>query len=295
MEFKTLTLNDKDIFDKYLKPYTFLTCEYSFTNLFIWRKACDIQYAIYNDVLIIKKTDFNGNYHFMQPIGYKKENLKEIVDYLMSLKDEYKLDYLFKDAETPFVEDLKQIYGERLIIEEDRDNFDYIYDSQKLATLSGNKLHRKKNNFNAFVQKYNYRVAPLSKENISDCIKASKDWCCKNGCKGYVMYEMKSIIELLNNMDRFDILGMVVYIDDKPCAFTIGEKVNDQMAIIHTEKADGDIRGLYTFINKAFVEANFTDVPFINREQDLGIEGLRKAKESYLPVKLEPKYAIRIS
>jgi hypothetical protein len=295
MEFKTLTLNDKDIFDKYLKPYTFLTCEYSFTNLFIWRKACDIQYAIYNDVLIIKKTDFNGNYHFMQPIGYKKENLKEIVDYLMSLKDEYKLDYLFKDAETPFVEDLKQIYGERLIIEEDRDNFDYIYDSQKLATLSGNKLHRKKNNFNAFVQKYNYRVAPLSKENISDCIKASKDWCCKNGCKGYVMYEMKSIIELLNNMDRFDILGMVVYIDDKPCAFTIGEKVNDQMAIIHTEKADGDIRGLYTFINKAFVETNFTDVPFINREQDLGIEGLRKAKESYLPVKLEPKYAIRIS
>ncbi|MTK14197.1 MAG: DUF2156 domain-containing protein, partial [Clostridiaceae bacterium] len=87
--------------------------------------------------------------------------------------------------------------------------------------------------------------------------------------------------------------GMVVFIDNKVSAFTIGEKVNKDMAIIHIEKADSDIRGLYNFINKTFVDAYFSDVPFINREQDLGIEGLRSAKESYIPIKLAKKFIVQ--
>ncbi len=87
---------------------------------------------------------------------------------------------------------------------------------------------------------------------------------------------------------------MVVYVNDKLSAFTIGERVNDDMAIVHIEKADSSINGLYAFINKTFVEECFSDVPFINREQDLGIEGLRKAKLTYQPIKLEPKYTVNI-
>ena len=91
---------------------------------------------------------------------------------------------------------------------------------------------------------------------------------------------------MLKNSSNLDFIGMVVYVNDKISAFTIGEKVNENMAIIHIEKADTDIRGLSNFINRSFVDNYFKDVPYINREQDLGIEGLRHAKLSYMPVKL---------
>lgn len=292
LDFKPLTLDDKDFFDTYLKPYNFLTCEYSFTNLFIWRKALDIQYAIYKNAVIIKKKDFSDNYHFMQPIGYNKENLKEIVDLLIDYKNNNSINYLFKDCETPFIEDLKAIYGEKFNYEEDRNNFDYIYESSKLISLSGKKLHSKKNHYNHFVKNYNYRIAPINEENIDDCMKAACKWCYKNDCRGYLRYELKSIQELLLNNHKLDFVGMAVYVDNVVSAFTIGEKMNDNMAIIHIEKADTDINGLYAFTNKTFVETYFKDIPYINREQDLGIEGLRKAKLSYHPFKLEPKYSV---
>lgn len=292
LSFKPLTIDDKNIFDDYLKPYTFLTCEYSFTNLFIWRKGLDIQYARYNGALIIKKMDFDGEYHFMQPIGYKIEVLKEIVNELIVYKKENNLKFLFKDAELPFIEDLKAIYGDELFIEEDRSNFDYIYESTKLISLSGKKLHSKKNHYNNFIKNNTYSTLPITEEIIDDCMKAACEWCKKNDCKGYLKYELKAIQELLANKDKLEIVGMAVYVNNVLSAFTIGEKVNDSMAIIHIEKAAIDINGLYSFINKTFVEIYFSDVPYINREQDLGIEGLRKAKFSYQPYKLEPKYSV---
>ncbi len=292
LNFEPLTLEDKLIFDKYLKPYSFLTCEYSFINLFIWRKGLDVQYSIYNEVLIVKKLDFHGDYHFMQPIGYKKENLKEIVEMLLNHKKETNMKYLFKDAEEPFIEDLKEIYGEAFHIEEDRDNFDYIYDSSKLISLSGKKLHSKKNHYNNFIKNNNYHTELIDERNFEDCLKAACEWCKQNDCKGYLRYELKAIQELLTNSSKLDFIGIAVYVGNVLSAFTIGEKANDNMAIIHIEKADANIHGLYAFINKSFIETCFSDIPFVNREQDLGKEGLRKAKLSYQPVKLEAKYIV---
>lgn len=293
LEFKPLTIKDKDMFDKYLKPYVYETCEYSFTNLFIWRKALDIQYALYNDVMIVMKMDFDGNFHFMQPIGYKKENLKELTDFLIAQKKQLDIKYLFKDAEEMFIKDIIDTYGDtNFAIEEDRDNFDYIYESNALATLSGKKLHKKKNHYNYFIKNYQYETAPITSELIQPCIRAAREWCHKNICKGYLLYELKSIEEMLKNSSDLDFTGIVVYVNDKISAFTIGEKVNENMAIIHIEKADTDIRGLSNFINKTFVETCYKDVPYINREQDLGLEGLRQAKSSYMPVRFAKKFIV---
>lgn len=292
LEFKAITLEDKNILEKYLKPYKFTTSEYSFTNLFIWRVACDIQYSIFKDVLIIKKKDFNNDYHFMQPIGYNKNNLKEIVDNLIQYKDKSEMKYIFKDAELEFIKDLNSIYPEKFKILEDIDNFDYIYESSKLISLSGKKLHKKKNHYNNFVKNNEFRVAPIDYENICDCIMLAKRCALKNNTSKYLFFELEAIKELLINKNTFNLEGMAVYVDEELSAFTLGERINDHMAIIHIEKADSDINGLYSFINKAFVETYFSQVPFINREQDLGIEGLRQAKQTYFPYKLEPKFAI---
>ncbi|WP_102399771.1 DUF2156 domain-containing protein [Haloimpatiens massiliensis] len=299
LEFKPLTIDEKDIFYKYLSDYKFATSEYSFASLIIWREGCDIQYAECNDALIIKKKDFNGKYHFMQPIGYNKGNLKDIIEKLKKYKEENNMPYLFKDVENLFIGDLKEIYGDKAHICEDIDNFDYIYDSKKLITLSGRKLHSKKNHYNFFVKNYNYEVKDFSEDNVKqDCLKASEIWRHQkeeqNGVQVYIDYELDGIKEILSHMEVLNLKGMAVYVDGKVVAFTIGEKVNDEMAIVHIEKGIAEIRGIYAFINKTFAEKYLSDVKYINREQDLGIEGLRKAKKSYNPIKLEEKYCVNI-
>jgi hypothetical protein len=294
--FNSLTIDDKPVFDRYLKGYNFKTSEYSFTNLIIWRKGCDISYTIYNGTLIIKKKDFKGNYHFMQPIGYKKEDLRCVVEKLNNYKIENRMPYLFKDVENSFLDELKEIYHDDIKIEEDVDNFDYIYDSDKLMNLSGKKLHSKKNHYNYFIKTYNYTIKDFSEPGIKeDCIRASEAWHEeKNSNDKYLDYELEGIREIISNSDKLGLKGMAVYVDDSIASFTIGESVNEDMSIVHIEKGRSDIRGIYTFTNKVFVENYLSNVKYINREQDLGIEGLRKAKKSYYPLKLEEKYCINL-
>ncbi|WP_026884604.1 DUF2156 domain-containing protein [Clostridium akagii] len=293
LKFKRIDLNDKKLLDAYLNDFEYKSCEYSFTTLYIWKDACEIEYAIYDNVLIIKKKDFDGETHFMQPVGYKIEQLREIVEMLKECKIQLEMQCLFKDIEENFVEDLKKTYGEDIEIVEDRDNFDYIYDSEKLISLSGKKLHAKKNHYNQFIKNYSYVIKDIREVSIEECIKALNYWLEQKEDKSeYLCYEIKGVESLLRNIDKFNFQGMVVFVEDKIVALTIGEKISDETAVIHIEKADPEIKGLYTFINKIFVETCFSSIPKINREQDLGIPGLRKAKESYKLFEFVKKYVV---
>lgn len=294
LQFKKLDLEDKEIFDKYLKPFNFKSCEYSFTTLFIWKEACSIEYAIYDGVLILKKRDFNGKSHFMQPIGYKKDQLKEIFELLKEHKEVMNMDYLFKDLECEFLEDLREYCDIEIDIVEDEDNFDYIYPRSSLMSLAGKKLHGKKNHYNQFIKNYDYYVKDIREVSVEECMSATKEWLINRfDVDEHLKYEANGIEELLKNKDILDYDGIAVYVEDKIAAFTIGEKMNKEMAIIHIEKADPQIRGLYAFINRSFIEKCFSDVNIINREQDLGKEGLRKAKQSYKPFEFVKKYIVK--
>lgn len=298
MIFKRLMIEDKDIFEKFIYPYKFLSCEYSFTTLYIWREACDICFTIYKDALIIKKTDFEGRYYFMQPLGYSTENLKELIDALMDYKTKNNMDFVFKDLDEEFMGELKDIYGDvkGICIKEDRDNFDYLYETEKLIKLSGKKLHGKKNHYNSFIKNYNYEVKDIKDaEVIRDVIVASEKWYEVNNNDRMLNFELQGIKDILKNMEIVKTKGIAVYVDEKIVAFSLGEKLNDDLAVIHIEKADVHYSGVYSFINKTFVDRNFSDVKIINREQDLGIEGLRKSKLSYHPFKLEKKYIFSFS
>jgi hypothetical protein len=293
LQFKKLTLEDKQVLEKYFNNFDYNSCEYLFTTLYIWKDACEIEYATYRDVLIIKKKDFDGVTHFMQPIGYKIGELKEIVEMLKVCKKELGLECLFKNIEESFVEDLKQVYEDSIEILEDRDNFDYIYEGQKLISLSGKKLHAKKNHYNQFIKNYSYTVKELKDVPIEECVEVLSFWLNEKEDKSeYLTYEIEAIESLLKNYDKFKIQGIAVFVEEKIVAVTIGEKVSDEMAVIHVEKADSQIKGAYTFINKYFVENYFSDVKKINREQDLGIPGLRKAKESYKLFEFVKKYIV---
>ncbi|MGH4050044.1 MAG: DUF2156 domain-containing protein [Clostridium sp.] len=293
MIFKRLTIEDKNILEKFIYPYKFLSCEYSFTTLYIWREACDICYIIHKRTLIIKKTDFDGKYYFMQPLGYNKENLKEIINTLIEYKKEHNMEYLFKDLDEEFMEVIKDIYGDTndLDIQEDRDNFDYLYESEKLIKLSGKKLHGKKNHYNSFVKKYNYEVKDIKDEEvIRNVITVAEKWYEGNKDDYILKYELQGIKDVLKNREFLNAIGIAVYVEGVIVAFSLGEKLNDNLAVVHIEKADVAYNGVYSFVNRAFVDRNFSDVKLINREQDLGILGLRKSKLSYHPFKLEKKF-----
>lgn len=293
LEFKDFSLNDKELFDRYLKPYRFETSTYTFTTLLVWRKACEIQYDIYRDALIMKRMGHDGTTTFMQPLGYRKEDLKDIISKLQAYREENNMDYLLKDVEVPFAEEFREAIGDNFLIEEDRDNFDYVYDRDKLVSLSGKILHKKKNHYNYFVKNYNYKDFRITSDNIEPIVEAAKNWCKRHSCRGYLLYELRSIIELLNNLDKLNLVGMAVSVDDKIVAFTIGEKVNSDTAIIHVEKADSEIRGSYNYVNRAFAEKYLEGIKWVNREEDMGIEGLRHAKMSYAPEKFAKKYTIK--
>jgi len=296
MIFKKLALEDKSDIDKYISPYKFSSCEYSFTSLYIWKDACDIQYTIYKNTLILKKKDFDGNYHFMQPIGYNKEDLGEIIEELKTYREENNMKYLFKDLEESFIEEFKLLLYEKnaFCIKEDRDNFDYLYEAQKLMTLSGKKLHSKKNHYNAFTKSYNYEVIEINDEVvINDVIVAAQKWYEETNEKDIKLYyEFMAIKDIVNNMHLLNLNGVAVYVDGKVAAFSIGESLNEKLAVIHIEKGDKNINGIYSFISKTLIDKCFNDAEIINREQDLGIDGLRKSKMSYYPLRLEKKFIL---
>ncbi|MCB2291391.1 phosphatidylglycerol lysyltransferase domain-containing protein [Clostridium sp. CS001] len=296
MIFKKLSLEDKNIIDKYIYPYKFMSCEYSFTSLYIWKDACDIQYTIYKQALILKKKDFDGNYHFMQPLGYNKEDLKEIIEQLKAYREENHMKYLFKDLEESFIEEFNILLNHKNIffVEEDRDNFDYLYEAQKLMTLSGKKLHSKKNHYNAFTKSYNYEVVEITNEKvINDVIDAAQKWYEETDEKDIKLYyELIAISNLVNNMNLLKLKGIAVYVNGKVAAFSIGESLSEELAVIHIEKGDKNINGIYSFIAKTFIDKCFNNVEIINREQDMGIDGLRKSKMSYYPLKLEKKFIL---
>ncbi len=296
MEFKKLELEDKRVFNRFLNNYPFLSSEYSFANLFIWKDNYKTKYCIYEDTLIIAKTDSAGRLSFMEPIGYKEEKLPEIIKILKDLCREKGSDCLFREATEAFAEKIMHLNDEELVLFEDRDNFDYIYESEKLATLAGKKLHRKRNHYKAFVNGFDYKIINLSQDNqITKITDAIDHWySSKEEIDPRVLHELKAIPKLLENMHLLNLQGIAVEVNEEIAAFTIGEKLNDDVAVIHIEKGNIDYKGVYSFINKTFVNECFKDVKYINREQDLGIEGLRKAKLSYYPDLLEKKFRINL-
>jgi hypothetical protein len=221
-----------------------------------------------------------------------------IIEALKTYKEENTMRYLFKDLEEGFINELNLLLKEKksLCIKEDRDNFDYLYEAKKLMTFSGKKLHSKKNHYNFFTKNYNYEVVDINSEKvIQDVIISAEKWYEDSEEKDdKLYYELIAIKDLVKNMELLNLKGIAVYVDGKIGAFSIGESLNEKLAVIHIEKGDKDIEGIYSFIARTLVDRCFNNSEIINREQDLGIEGLRKSKMSYYPLKLEKKFILSV-
>ncbi|MBP7653083.1 DUF2156 domain-containing protein [Candidatus Dependentiae bacterium] len=294
LQFKRVSIEDKDFLNSFLKPYNLKTHEFCFTNLYMWSEYCRIEYAVYKNCLIIKKRDaLSFEDYFMQPVNYEKSNFQEIIDLIIGLNKKYKFNYLFRDAEELFVKDLEELYPGMFKIDLDRDNSDYIFLKKDIAEYKKHKLHSKKRQMNQFIRNYKYNFTEINVTNIPDCIKFGRNIMEKKDADKIQIYEMNANIDLLSKFSQFDLIGVAVYVDSKVIGYIVGEKLNDLMVVVHIQKADTDYKGVYAFLKHMFASSeNLDGIEFINEEQDLGVETLRNAKSQYCPVKLEPKYTV---
>lgn len=183
----------------------------------------------------------------------------------------------------------------RFDAEPSRDDFDYIYNAQDLIELSGRKYHGKRNHISKFTRAFpDWQYEHIDDSNTEECINASLEWCKQNGCSENSPYrhELCAIHKALRERKSLGIIGGLIRIDGKVVALTLGERLNKDTFVTHFEKALGGFEEAYTLINREFAARSLGEYRYINREEDLGIEGLRKAKLSYKPAILLEKFNV---
>lgn len=293
INFKRPELEDKEIVDSYLSQQKNTICEMTFANTYLWSRHFAVTYAIIEGMLVYRSLDEESP-SFVYPIG--KGDVKAVIDILSKYCDENGYPFLMHHVTESQFEKLEELYPGRFEIEYMRDYADYVYETEKLITLSGKKYHGKRNHINRFKannQVWNFEF--ITDDNIEDCFQMAMKWRKQNICDDdeSKTAELCVTLNALRLMKELDLKGGLIRVKDQVIAFTVGEPLSDDTFVIHIEKAFADIQGAYPIINQQFLENGVMDYKYVNREEDMGEEGLRKAKLSYRPVFLSEKGKVR--
>lgn len=285
-------LEDRAQINHYLSYTDTRSCEMTFANTYLWSRHYDTGFAIVEDMLVFGNTA--GDVSFTVPVG--PGDLKKAVDILIAYCEEKGVPFQLHNVTKEDFERLEALYPGEFAIAYEREYADYVYETEKLAKLSGKKYHSKKNHINKFKSLYpDWSYEPITKDNVEECFQMALRWRELNGCEDDEEKHAE-ICVTLNFLRLFDELGMrggALRVDGKIVAFTIGEPVGKDTLVVHIEKAFADVQGAYTMINQQFAEHEGTGFTYLNREEDMGEEGLRQAKMSYKPVFLVEKGVVR--
>lgn len=288
--FKLLEFEDKEIFDGFLREDPPGISELTFTNLFMWRRKHRPLWRIREDCLLIIFQPEGRPPFGLFPVGKgdRREALEFLLRELASVASEGTIRLVDEQRMKAHADPV------RFTMEFDRDNSDYVYLVKDMIELSGNRYHRKKNHLNQFMKNYQYEYRPLSAELVTSVLEMQESWCRMRECvlDPSLLAEDFAVREALMKYGQLDYSGAAILIEGKVKAFTLGEPLNSNTVVEHFEKADPEIPGLYAAINQLFCRNAWSHMEYVNREQDLGVEGLRKAKESYLPHHMVNKYTL---
>ncbi|MGH0053288.1 MAG: DUF2156 domain-containing protein [Sphaerochaetaceae bacterium] len=284
LEFHTPSIADRHLFPTYSKH---LAYEYYYSYVALWAEAIGITICKTDTALYMHLEDDDC---FLLPIT---DDLPGAIQELEAHCKESGQQFLLECVPTEEAEQLKEM---GYLIEHVRNLDDYIYESKKLIKLSGKKLQSKRNHINQFERQYTYSVRSLnSKELRDECYEmASTTWLEGKDCTTKdIRDELSALRKALDNWDTLNLKGILVCVDHNLTAFTIGEIIDKEMAIVHFEKADTSYKGIYSVINQLFVSEHLAEVHYVNRQEDAGVPGLRKAKLSYKPDLMVEKYRVK--
>lgn len=285
INFHEITL---DVREEYCKRYGHSkTSYYRFAVIYMWRNDLNYRYAIIDDAFCIFSFVQGKPPYCMYPQG--GGDISKVIKTILEELGEV----VFEPLDPDMVKELEDIYPGRFEFIPQRDYFDYIYDAEKLRTLSGKKLHSKRNHANRFEADNDWEYVSLNPENLSVCRPVIDAWFSRHD-NDDLLDERTAILELLENFEALKLKGAAITVGKRVVAFTIGEYMSDDTAHIIIEKADTDYSGAYAFINREFLRREFPDVKWVDREEDMGLEGLRKSKMTYQPVRLGEIYTAKL-
>ncbi|MCE5323634.1 phosphatidylglycerol lysyltransferase domain-containing protein [bacterium] len=283
---RELTIKDKPVFDAVFIANPPEISTYTFTNIFAWRKPYNTRLSRVGDFLILTE-HVNDKVMCLEPLG--AGDAAKAVDEVFRLSED---DIEFKCIHAGVAH---QANNMGYVVAQDRDNSDYLYLTSDLIELGGRKYDGKRNWISRFKSQYEYEYVRMPHVSPEEAIKFADYWCEQRDCRSSegLKNEHTAVYEMLSNFDELGIIGGAIKIDGSIAAFSLGEALNTETMVIHVEKASSGMDGVYQVINNEFAVHEASGFKYINREQDLGIAGLRKAKESYHPVKMVETYRIR--
>ncbi|MGC8684732.1 MAG: DUF2156 domain-containing protein [bacterium] len=289
--FTDIDIKMKPYFDELLRLTQPMASEYTFTNIFIWRHLYKFKVSLIGHNLCIKGVDRDGEENLMLIASDPDAYIEAVRNILDVYKQTHKILNLFR-VEERYVDLLKQFFPS-VLYELDPDNADYIYLTSDLIELKGRKYDGKRNHIKRFKQKYMYEYMSLTPELIDECMELTEKWYNSKNDPS-LQSDVIATKEALKYFTELNVKGGAILIDGHVRAFSIAEPLNSNTAVIHIEKYDPAYDGISQTINQQLCEHECSSYKYINREQDLGNQGLRKAKLSYHPVVILNKYKIHI-
>ncbi|MFZ5966998.1 MAG: DUF2156 domain-containing protein [Bacillota bacterium] len=289
-----ITIGDKELFQQYITSFPYQVSDINFASIFIWKDLYELRYDVIHGLLCISGKYYDEPFIF-PPLTKEVYSIDQLAKTLNALKALSNHPLKIKFAPAHVVDILKASDQFVFDIKEDRNNFDYIYAVKDLSELKGRKLHSKKNHLNYFKKNIPHLYTPLEDTHIEGCLaltRSLKEGDYSDFEKLLLCNEEKAIARAFEYWHELNLFGAVILIEDKIEAFTIGEALSHDTVVVHIEKANPDIKGLYQAINQMFCSDACINFPFVNREEDMGFPNLRKTKESYQPVKLLDKYDV---
>jgi len=290
--FRNLTIEDKPLVDSLLKEMQPQISELTFTNLFVWNSSETVQLSRLDETVLLQRRRLRDDKTFLlPPLG--KQPLTSVVK---TLRKTNMRNYHLPPLYGLTFEESRQLSIDGAKVEPDRDDWDYVYLTNDLAELLGDKYHSKRNFVTRCLSKHTCRYASIGPSEVNECLQLQTQWCSLRNCSLVPGLEAENtaIKTAFDNYAHLGVIGGAVYVDDKLEAFTLAEPLNDNTAVIHFEKANFEIAGLYQVVNQWFCQKELRNYKFVNREQDLGLIGLRKAKESYYPHHMVEKYVAQL-
>lgn len=285
-----ITMAQRAMFSEFQKNDPPTTSEVLFSNLFLWRDYYRTHWFESNGCLCLIARPQDAEPFGLPPIG-PGDKVRALLATAAWLRGQAGT-VTFRRIP----EGLAQTAGALgFALTEDRDNYDYVYETKSLATLAGRKLHQKKNHYNFFINNYNFECLPLTPELIPEITAVQDLWLeAKLDRLGVeqLAFENEAVAEALENFAALNLMGLGIRINGRMQGFTIGEPLNGDTFLVHLEKANPEIRGLFVALASHFCRLLPPEYIYVNREQDLGLPGLRKAKESLRPAAMMVKYTL---
>ena len=286
MDFHLVTVADKPLFDAYMERCDVRNCDMNFANIFCW---CDTYHSEVAEVegFLVVRFESEGVTAYMQPVGTGDK---------VAVMERLRKDALLRSAplrlyglSQEWRKFLEERYPSEYAFDMPRALYDYIYRTEELAQLLGRKFQPKRNHLNRFVARHDWHAEPLSRENVKDCLHLNSKWLQGRVLGDMECAEQAAMQRAFDNMEALGLRGLVLYADGAPVAFTYGTPITSRTFCTHVEKHDAECEGAAMMINRLMAQSLDGEFEFINREDDLGLEGLRFAKMSYYPTLLLEK------